>query len=132
MKARFSKRRFLISATLSILFLPGCSLRSDGGANLALTNASDSPAQITVNITDRESGETIMMDSYQVPVSDDGILVEDVVTTTGSYDVKATVENTGKSATSVWRIPSENNPENYAIRIGLLSNGSLKISGDGI
>jgi len=132
MNTRHSGRKFVTAATLGILLVSGCRSVSGGGANLALTNASDEPARITVTITERGSGKTLLDDSYQVPASDDGILVEDVVTTTGSSDVEATVESTGESATSVWRIPSGDDPENYAIRVGLLSDGGLRISGDGI
>jgi len=85
-----------------------------------------------VEITDRRSEETLLRDSYQVPASDDGILVENVVTTTGRYYVEATVENTGESASRIWDIPGLDNPKNYAIMVGISTDGSLEISGDGI
>ena len=129
---RISKREFMSSATLGILIFSGCSLESDGGANLALTNSSGEKATIVVKITDRGNEDALLDESYQVPPSDDGILVEDVVMASGNYNVEATVENTEEYAANLWRIPSGDDPENYAIRVGLLSDGSLKISGDGI
>ncbi len=126
-----SKREF-IPLTLGVLSSPGCSLRSDSGANLALTNSSGETVNITVEITDIGSEKILLMDSYQVPASDDGTLVQDIVMRSGDYNVGATVENTDEAASSVWRIPSGDNPENYSIRIGILSNGNLNISGDGI
>jgi hypothetical protein len=76
--------------------------------------------------------DALLDESYQVPPSDDGILVEDVVMASVNDNVEATVENTEEYAANLWRIPSGDDPENYAIRVGLLSDGSLKISGDGI
>lgn len=129
---RISKREFMTSATLGLLPFSGCSSQSDGGANLSLTNSSGETATISVKITDRGNDETLLSESYQVPPSDDGTFVEDVVMKSGNYNVEATVENTDEYAASLWRIPSGDNPENYAIRVGLLSDGSLKIFGDGI
>jgi len=105
---------------------------SETGANLALTNSTDESARITVIVTDTESGDPLLRDSYRVAASDDGALVEGVVTTTGRYEVEATVEDTDESASGIWRIPSDADPAYYSIRIGLLSDGTLSISGEGI
>lgn len=129
---RLSKREFMTSVTLGFLCFAGCSSQSEGGANLALTNSSSETTTISVKITDRSKEEILLDESYQVPASDDGILVEDVVTRTGDYTVEAAVENTDEYIESRWRIPSGDNPENYAIRVGILSNGTLNLSGDAI
>lgn len=126
-----SKREFMTSA-MGILCFAGCSSQSDGGANLVLTNSSNESTTISAKITDTSDLETFLDESYQVPASDDGILVEDVVTRSGDYNLEAAVENTDKYTEILWRIPSGEDPENYTVRVGLLSNGTLNISGDGI
>ena len=127
-----SKRKLMKTTALSFLWFAGCSSQLAGGANLALTNASSETATISVTITERSNEDTLLDESYQVPPSDDGLLVEDVVSSSGEYTVEAAVESSDEHAESRWRIPSNNNPRNYSIRVGLLSDRSLNISGDGV
>jgi len=129
---RVSKREFVTATTLSVLWFAGCRSQSAGGANLALTNASDETATVSVAISERSNEETLLDESYQVPASDDGLLVEDVVRRSGEYTVAAAVENTDERAESRWHIPSYDDPENYSIRVGLLSDRTLNIAGDGV
>jgi len=123
-----TRRGFLASALLGTFFLSGCNFMSEVGGNLALTNSSGESKAVTVRIADRSSGESILRDLYQVPASDDGILVADVVTQPGSYDVEATTDDGAEAASGIWRL----NDGYYSIRVGVLSDGSLRISGDGI
>ena len=129
-----TRRQFVRSAgVVSTIIIAGClGDKNDSdvvSGNLALTNSSGEAVGVTVRITDRESEERILRDPYQVPPSDDGILVEDVVTTTGSYDVEATAKDTDEAVSEVWNLPSS---KYYQVRVGILSDGSLNISGDGI
>ena len=132
-----TRRRFVQSAGVaSTIIIAGCLGNNDDSdrvsGNLALTNSSGEAVGVTVRITDGESEERILRDSYQVPPSDDGTLVEDVVTTAGSYDVEATAKDTDEAASEVWNLLSGDSQNYYQVRVGILSDGSLKISGDGI
>ena len=109
-------------------FLAGCSSRARVSGNLTLTNSYGEDAEVTVRIADAESGNGVLRDSYQVPASDDGMLVEDAVTMPGRYDVEATVTETDESTEGVWRLPSEDDEGYYSIRIGVLSDGSVTIT----
>ena len=129
-----TRRQFVRSAGVaSTIIIAGClGDKNDSdrvGGNLALVNSSGEAVGVTVRITDRESEERILRDLYQVPPSDDGIFVEDVVTTTGSYDVEATAKDTDRAVSEVWNLPSS---KYYHLQVAILSDGSLKISGDGI
>lgn len=132
MAVSISKRQLITSGGLGIMFFSGCSVLTGGGANLTLTNSSGNTVTIAVEITDRVDHEVLLNDSYQVVPSDDGYFVEDVVASSGRYYVEATVDTTGESASTVWRIPSLANPEKYSIRVGFLSDGSVRIFGNGI
>lgn len=127
MHLSITKRRLMTTILPGILFLAGCSSESAVSGNLALTNSSGESAEVTVKITDQESGDRILNDSYQVPASDDGILIEDVVTTPGSYELEASVTDSDESTSGVWRLPSDDDQDYYSIRISVLSDGSLSI-----
>jgi len=122
----------MASTTLGFLWLAGCSSQTAGGANLSLTNATSETTTISVTISDRTNEETLLDESYEVPASDDGILIEDVITRSGEYNVEAAVENTDERTESLWRIPSDVNPKNYSIRVGLSYDQTLNIHGDGV
>jgi hypothetical protein len=127
MTSAHSRRRFATATLLGPLLLAGCNSRARVSGNLTLTNAYGENTEVTVEITDRESGDRVLRDSYQVPASDDGMLVEDAVTISRSYDVEATVAETEESTSEVWRLPSDDGEDYYSIRVGVLSDGSVAI-----
>jgi len=128
MRTSLTRRRFATATLLGPLALAGCNLRPRVSGNLTLTNSSGEDAEVTVEITDRESGDRVLRDSYQVPASDDGMLVEDAVTVSGRYDVEATVAETEESASAVWRLPPDDGEDYYSIGVGVLSDGSVSIT----
>jgi len=128
MGTSLTKRRFVTAALLGPLLLAGCGSRARVSGDLSLTNSFGEDAEVSVRITDRESGDRVLRESYRVPASDDGILVEDAVTIPGSYDVEATVTETDESTSGVWRLPSDDDEDYYSIRVGVLSDGSVTIT----
>lgn len=117
------------SAILGTFFLAGCNLvQTDVSGHLSLTNSSGDSVELRVRITDRSSGETKLRESYEVPSIDTVITYDDVVTKSGNYNVEATVVNSDEAVSGVWRLRRGE----YWIRVGVLSDRSLRLSGDGL